>query len=60
MEAVFDDAYHPDFNLYRLCQKFRCLPYVGGIANQPAQLVEKWIMINNTLLKQRELEEGTS
>ena len=56
MDSILDGMGNPDVTMYVLCKRHNSLPYGGGVANQPARLIEKWILIENTIDARKELD----
>ena len=43
--------------MYVMCKDHNCLPFRGGMAEQPATLVEKWNIIDRSVSALKELNK---
>lgn len=59
MESILNRMHHPDVLMYRLCKEHSCLPFSGGLGNQPASLIGKWIIIYDSLEARKDLDRGS-
>ncbi len=59
MNSVLDG--HPDAaaGTWILCKELGVLPYPGGLYNQPARVVESYILYVNSVEAKRKLDEGS-
>lgn len=57
MQAVLNESPHPMISAYALACKWNCLPYGGGLFQQPSHVILNFVIIINTLEAVRKLKE---